>query len=252
MEAFVRIEGIAAPLHRPNIDTDAIVPSREITSPGREGYGEKLFAPWRYLGPDRRENPDFVLNRVPFRAAPILIAGDNFGCGSSREMAVWALRQFGIRVVVAPSFGAIFRSNCLRNGILPVVLPAATVTGLAARAEAGDLVLAVDLEKCVVTTHFSRSTASTSSPASARAASTATVAAGSTTGRMPFLRQLARKIAPNEGAITARMPNCRIAHTAISREEPQPKFSPAIRMDAARNGARLSTKSGFSRRSGPR
>ncbi len=152
MEAFVRIEGIAAPLHRPNIDTDAIIPSREITSPGREGYGEKLFAPWRYLGPDRRENPDFVLNRAPFRAAPILIAGENFGCGSSREMAAWALRQFGIRVVVAPSFGAIFRSNCLRNGILPVALPAATVAALAARAEAGDLVLAVDLGSCAVTT----------------------------------------------------------------------------------------------------
>ncbi|MDH5264405.1 MAG: 3-isopropylmalate dehydratase small subunit [Betaproteobacteria bacterium] len=152
MEPFLRIEGIAAPLHRPNIDTDAIIPSREITSPEREGYGEKLFAPWRYLGPDRRENPDFVLNRAPFRAAPILIAGDNFGCGSSREMAVWALRQFGIRVVVAPSFGAIFRSNCLRNGILPVVLPAATVAALAGRAEAGDLVLAVDLGRCLVTT----------------------------------------------------------------------------------------------------
>lgn len=152
MEAFVRIEGIAAPLHRPNIDTDAIIPSREITSPGREGYGEKLFAPWRYLGPDRRENPDFVLNRAPFRAAPILIAGDNFGCGSSREMAAWALRQFGFRVVIAPSFGAIFRANCLRNGILPVALPAATVAALAARAEAGDLVLAVDLGSRAVTT----------------------------------------------------------------------------------------------------
>ena len=152
MEKLVRVEGIAAPLHRPNIDTDLIIPSREITSPGREGYGEKLFAPWRYLGPERRENPDFVLNREPFRRAPILVAGENFGCGSSREMAVWALRQFGIRAIVAPSFGAIFRANCLRNGILPVVLPAATVAVLAARAEAGELVLAVDLEKCVVTT----------------------------------------------------------------------------------------------------
>lgn len=152
MEQFVRIEGIAAPLHRPNIDTDAIIPSREITSPGREGYGDKLFSPWRYLGPDRRENPDFVLNRAPFRAAPILVAGDNFGCGSSREMAVWALRQFGIRAIVAPSFGAIFAANCQRNGILPVVLPAATVAALAARAEAGNLVLAVDLGACAVTT----------------------------------------------------------------------------------------------------
>ena len=119
----MRIEGIVAPLLRPNIDTDLIIPSREITSPGREGYGEKLFAPWRYLGPERRENPDFVLNREPFRRAPILVAGENFGCGSSREMAVWALRQFGIRAVIAPSFGAIFRANCLRNGVLPVELP---------------------------------------------------------------------------------------------------------------------------------
>jgi len=147
MEKLVRVEGIAAPLYRPNIDTDLIVPSREITSPGREGYADKLFAPWRYLGPDRRENPDFVLNRAPFRAAPILIAGENFGCGSSREMAVWALRQFGIRAIVAPSFGEIFRANCLRNGILPAALPAATVAGLAERAQSGSLVLAVDLER---------------------------------------------------------------------------------------------------------
>lgn len=151
MEKLVRVEGIAAPLLRPNIDTDTIVPSREITSPGREGYGEKLFAPWRYLGPERRENPDFVLNREPFRRASILVAGENFGCGSSREMAVWALRQFGIQVVIAPSFGAIFRANCLRNGVLPVELAEAAVSRLAARAEAGDLVLAVDLEACLVT-----------------------------------------------------------------------------------------------------
>jgi 3-isopropylmalate/(R)-2-methylmalate dehydratase small subunit len=151
MEKLVRVEGPAAPLYRPNVDTDLIVPSREITSPGREGYGEKLFAPWRYLGPDRRENPDFVLNREPFRRAPILLAGENFGCGSSREMAVWALRQFGIRAILAPSFGAIFRANCLRNGVLPVQLPAGVVAGLAARAEGGSLVLAVDLESCRVT-----------------------------------------------------------------------------------------------------
>jgi 3-isopropylmalate/(R)-2-methylmalate dehydratase small subunit len=151
MESFVRIEGIAAPLLRPNIDTDTIIPSREITSPGREGYGEKLFAPWRYLGPERRENPDFVLNREPFRRASILVAGENFGCGSSREMATWAIRQFGIRAVIAPSFGAIFRANCLRNGVLPVELPGPIVSGLAARAEAGGLVLAVDLEARLVT-----------------------------------------------------------------------------------------------------
>jgi 3-isopropylmalate/(R)-2-methylmalate dehydratase small subunit len=151
MEKLVRVEGIAAPLYRPNVDTDLIVPSREITAPEREGYGEKLFAPWRYLGPSRRENPDFVLNREPFRHAPILVAGENFGCGSSREMAAWGIRQFGIRAIVAPSFGAIFRANCLRNGVLPVELPADVVAALAARAQAGDLVLAVDLEACRVT-----------------------------------------------------------------------------------------------------
>ena len=151
MEKFVRIEGIAAPLYRPNIDTDLIIASREITSPGREGYAEKLFAPWRYLGPDRREDPGFVLNRAPFRKAAILIAGENFGCGSSREMAAWAIRQFGIRAVIAPSFGAIFAANCIRNGVLPVALPARAAAALAARAEAGDLVLVVDLVRCSVT-----------------------------------------------------------------------------------------------------
>ena len=168
MEPFVRVEGIAAPLHRANIDTDAIIPSREITSPGREGYGEKLFSPWRYLGPDRRENPDFVLNRAPFRAAPILIAGDNFGCGSSREMAVWALRQFGIRAIVAPSFGAIFRANCMRNGILPVVLPAATVAGARRAGRAGELVLEVDLGRAPSRRRTARRTHSWSRRASAR------------------------------------------------------------------------------------
>jgi 3-isopropylmalate/(R)-2-methylmalate dehydratase small subunit len=150
MEKFVRIQGIAAPLLRPDIDTDIIVPSREITSPGRQGYGPKLFAPWRYAGPERRENPDFILNREPFRTATILIAGENFGCGSSREMAVWALRQFGFRALLAPSFGAIFRGNCYRNGVLPVVLAREVVATLARRAEAGNLILVVDLEGCTV------------------------------------------------------------------------------------------------------
>jgi 3-isopropylmalate/(R)-2-methylmalate dehydratase small subunit len=150
VEALGLIEGVAAPLLRPNIDTDAIIPSREITSPGREGYGEKLFAAWRYEGPERRENPDFVLNRAPFRQACILIAGANFGCGSSREMAVWALRQFGLRCVIAPSFGAIFRANCLRNALLPVELPAPTVAALGAAAASGGLRLRVDLVACEV------------------------------------------------------------------------------------------------------
>jgi 3-isopropylmalate/(R)-2-methylmalate dehydratase small subunit len=150
MEQFVRLKALAAPLLRPNVDTDVIIPSREITSPSREGYGEKLFAGWRYLEPGRRPDPDFVLNRAPFDRAQILIAGENFGCGSSREMAVWAIRQFGFRCVIAPSFGAIFQANCYRNGVLPVVLARADVEALGQEAEAGTLELDVDLEACTV------------------------------------------------------------------------------------------------------
>ena len=152
MEAFTRIEGLTAALLRDHIDTDIIIPSRDITSPSRDGFGPKLFAPWRYDGPGGPERPDFVLNQQPWRAAVILIAGANFGCGSSREMAVWALRQFGIRCVIAPSFGAIFQGNCIKNGVLPVVLPAARVAALGALAAsaAQPLTLAVDLQACEV------------------------------------------------------------------------------------------------------
>ena len=122
MEQFIRERGLLAPLLRDNIDTDLLIPSREMTQPGKQGYGEKLLAPWRYLlaspgdeGP-RRENPDFILNRSPFRQARFLLAGANFGSGSSREQAAWALRQFGFRGVLAPSFGAIFQNNCYRTG----------------------------------------------------------------------------------------------------------------------------------------
>jgi 3-isopropylmalate/(R)-2-methylmalate dehydratase small subunit len=157
MEAFTRIQGLAAALLRENIDTDIIIASRDITSPAREGFGPKLFAPWRYFqgnadGPGRPERPDFVLNQAPWRSAVILIAGANFGCGSSREMAVWALRQFGFRCVIAPSFGAIFADNCIKNGVLPVVLPPGRVAALGARATnaAQPLTLAVDLHACEV------------------------------------------------------------------------------------------------------
>jgi 3-isopropylmalate/(R)-2-methylmalate dehydratase small subunit len=145
MEPLVRIQSVAAPLLRANIDTDIIIPSREITSPGREGYGEKAFAPWRYEAGTRREIADFVLNQTPYREARILIGGANFGCGSSREMAVWALQQFGIRVLIAPSFGAIFRNNCVRNGVLPIQLPLADFERLAERVRAAATVLVVDL-----------------------------------------------------------------------------------------------------------
>ncbi len=170
MEQFIRIQGIAAPLMRANIDTDLLIPSKEMTGTGKQGYGEKLLAPWRYLTAaeaerqedvlrddpvqepslQRIENPEFVLNRAPFRQATVLIVGANFGSGSSREQAVWALRQFGFRCVIAPSFGTIFRNNCYRNGVLPVVLPQEQVQTLAQEAESGRLVLTVDLSECAI------------------------------------------------------------------------------------------------------
>ena len=154
MESFTSITGVAAPLMRSNIDTDLLIPSREITHTGKEGYGEKLLAPWRYqpgaAREPRIENPEFVLNQPPFRQAVILIAGENFGSGSSREAAVWAVRQFGFRCVIALSFGAIFRNNCFRNGVLPVLLPGSQVEALAKRAAGGHLVLTVDLTECVI------------------------------------------------------------------------------------------------------
>ena len=147
---FTRFDGIAAVLMRDNIDTDVIIPSREITSPSREGYGVKLFAPWRYEAPgpqdnDRVERADFVLNRAPWRMATILVTGPNFGCGSSREMAVWALAQFGFRAIVAPSFGSIFKSNCIRNGVLPLELALPQVVSLAALCESAATPLHINL-----------------------------------------------------------------------------------------------------------
>ncbi|MBP7337556.1 3-isopropylmalate dehydratase small subunit [Niveispirillum sp.] len=132
MEKFTRLTGVAAPLFRANVDTDAIIPSREMKKVSKEGLGEGMFADWRYSDVGARvENPDFVLNRPGFRQAPILLSGPNFGCGSSREHAVWALQDYGIRCVIAPSFGAIFQGNCVRNGILPLVLPEPSVAALA-------------------------------------------------------------------------------------------------------------------------
>lgn len=128
MTPIRRVEGIVAPLLRPNIDTDAIIPSREMKRVSREGLGDGLFAGWRYADPERRTpNPDFVLNQPAYRDASLLAAGPNFGCGSSREHAVWALLDYGIRAVLAPSFGAIFERNCYNNGLLPVILPAAEI-----------------------------------------------------------------------------------------------------------------------------
>lgn len=137
MEPFVTHSGIAAPLLRINIDTDAIIPSREMKRVSKEGLGEGLFANWRYRDvATREEDPEFVLNREPFRDATILLAGENFGCGSSREHAVWALKDFGFRAVIAPSFGSIFYGNCVRNGILPVRLAAADIDAIALHVDA--------------------------------------------------------------------------------------------------------------------
>ncbi len=153
MEPFVVHEGIAAPLLRNNIDTDAIIPSREMKRVSKEGLGEGLFANWRYRDVDaREEDPDFVLNRGPWRHASVLLGGGNFGCGSSREHAVWALRDFGFRAVIAPGFGSIFRGNCVRNGILPVELADAEVAELAAAAGAEpDRRIRIDLPQQTVT-----------------------------------------------------------------------------------------------------
>lgn len=123
MRRFDVLTAVAAPLLRANVDTDAIIPSREMRSVSKSGLADGLFAGWRYAGIGSRE-PDssFVLNRPEFAGAGILLSGGNFGCGSSREHAVWALLEFGIRAVIAPSFAPIFRGNCVRNGLLPVQL----------------------------------------------------------------------------------------------------------------------------------
>lgn len=123
MDPFIRHCGIAAPMLRDNIDTDTIIPSREMRTVSKSGLAAGLFAPWRYSDPQTRVlNADFVLNKPPYQTASILIAGHNFGCGSSREHAAWALGEFGFKVILAHSFGSIFRNNAIRNGILLVEL----------------------------------------------------------------------------------------------------------------------------------
>ncbi len=124
------VSGPAAPLIRANVDTDAIIPSREIKGVGKTGLSDGLFAGWRYLPGTREPDPAFVLNDPWFAHAPILLGGENFGCGSSREHAVWALHEYGVRAVIAPSFAPIFRGNCIRNGIVPAVLSADIIARL--------------------------------------------------------------------------------------------------------------------------
>ena len=133
MRPFRELTAVAAPLLRSDIDTDIIMPSREMKAVSKTGLGDGLFAGWRYTAPSSREpNPDFVLNRPDYAGTEILLAGANFGCGSSREYAVWALKEYGIRAILAPSFGVIFQNNCIRNGILPITLDESIVAAIAA------------------------------------------------------------------------------------------------------------------------
>ena len=138
MKKFTTVDAIVVPVDRPNVDTDAIIPKQFLKSIKRSGFGPNLFDEWRYLdvgepGQDNSKrplNPDFVLNQVRYQGAEILLARKNFGCGSSREHAPWALEDYGFRVVIAPSFADIFFNNCFKNGILPIVLDEDTVDDL--------------------------------------------------------------------------------------------------------------------------
>jgi 3-isopropylmalate/(R)-2-methylmalate dehydratase small subunit len=150
MQAFTELTAVAAPLPLANVDTDKIIPARFLKTLQRSGLGKSLFAGLRY-DDEGKERPEFVLNREPFRGAEILVAHENFGCGSSREHAPWALLDFGIRCVIAPSFADIFHGNCFKNGILPIVLPRAVCDQLMEDARLGaNARITVDLGRQVV------------------------------------------------------------------------------------------------------
>ena len=159
MQTFTVHKGLVAPMDRENVDTDAIIPKQFLKSIKKTGFGPNLFDEWRYLdkgepGQDpaaRKPNPDFVLNQPRYQGASILLARKNFGCGSSREHAPWALDQFGFRAILAPSFADIFFNNSFKNGLLPIVLPEATVSQLFDQALAfPGFTLTVDLERQVI------------------------------------------------------------------------------------------------------
>ena len=166
MKAFTSLEGLVVPLDRANVDTDLIIPKQFLKSIKRTGFGPNLFDELRYTDPydeanpsaERRENPDFTLNQARFAGATILLGRENFGCGSSREHAVWALDQFGIRCVIAPSFADIFKNNSFKSGLLPVELPESEVNELFDRIASGEsLNLKIDLEAQKVWVSESRS-----------------------------------------------------------------------------------------------
>jgi 3-isopropylmalate/(R)-2-methylmalate dehydratase small subunit len=161
MDPFVNLRALVVPLDRSNVDTDAIIPKQFLKRVTRTGFGPNLFDEWRYLDHGeadtdcsaRPKNPDFVPNQARYQGAGILLARENFGCGSSREHAPWALSEFGLRAIIAPSFADIFYNNCFKNGLLPVVLPAAAVSRLFAAVEASvGYSIEIDLEQQTVRT----------------------------------------------------------------------------------------------------
>jgi 3-isopropylmalate/(R)-2-methylmalate dehydratase small subunit len=161
MKAFTRLDGLVVPLDRANVDTDAIIPKQFLKSIKRSGFGPNLFDEWRYLDTgepgksthDRPLNHDFVLNQPRYQGASVLLARENFGCGSSREHAPWALEDYGFRAIIAPSFADIFFNNCFKNGILPIVLDASIVDRLFRECEANDgYALTIDLDSQTINT----------------------------------------------------------------------------------------------------
>jgi len=151
MQKFTTLRGVAAPMPMINVDTDMIIPKQFLKTIKRTGLGKNLFDELRYEM-DGREKPDFVLNQPAYRNAQILVAGENFGCGSSREHAPWALLDFGIRCIIAPSFADIFYNNCFKNGILPIKLPQSEVDKLMDDAKRGaNAIVTIDLEKQEIT-----------------------------------------------------------------------------------------------------
>ena len=165
MEKFVKFSGVVAPLDRPNVDTDAIIPKQYLKSIKRSGFGPNLFDDWRYLDPGepgqdvstRRVNEDFVLNQPRFANSQIMLGRDNFGCGSSREHAVWAFMDYGIKVIIAPSYADIFYNNSYNNGLLPIILPEVVIDELFKEVAAADSYeLDVDLERLLITTPAGR------------------------------------------------------------------------------------------------
>ena len=145
MEKFITLTGIAAPLDRPNVDTDQIIPKQFLKRIERTGFGKFLFFDWKYLNDGTTLNDEFELNKPQYTGATILVAGKNFGCGSSREHAPWALLDYGFKVLIAPSYADIFYNNCFQNGILPIVQPEEVVNDLLQRAQAENYQLTVNL-----------------------------------------------------------------------------------------------------------